>query len=413
MNTRSYFQRILSAAIGSFVLWHAAGCAGVKHHAAHHVPFVAAHKSQPYYHCGTCGAVVTNKGDCACGIVAPPFYGYEGACWRKWPEGWIPCPEGEIIEEHVVIPVEKPHVAPAPAVEPSPSDVPPPSGPVVEPSPSDAPPPPQPTRPPRAAVPSPASVPSVTTEITPAPAPSIVAPEHDSTAASTAPAPVDRSAAQAAPVKKDPAAGIPALGTISKPQVSPGDGAAAVFERPAPPAPAVARSPTPLAGKPAPTASVLVRTSPAERPTPRDLAIEQPRGSKPIIGPATFAKSGPPPRTVQISVAAPPRVQEKEATQAAATPIVNDEPPPAPKAAAAIRLAPAPTIETKQQAIDPGSASPPRAPAPARHVKTARPAAVKAPVSRSGSGALRIQAAAPAATPPSGLIRAATPHRER
>ncbi len=57
-------------------------------------------------------------GDCPTEFVEPPFFGYHDTCWRRWPEGWTPCPvepqSQEATEESVV---------PAPA-QPSPSDLP-------------------------------------------------------------------------------------------------------------------------------------------------------------------------------------------------------------------------------------------------------------------------------------------------
>ena len=37
--------------------------------------------------------------DYAIPCYEPPFYGYNGTCWRTWPSDWVACPE-EIIEEH-------------------------------------------------------------------------------------------------------------------------------------------------------------------------------------------------------------------------------------------------------------------------------------------------------------------------
>ncbi len=31
-------------------------------------------------------------GDCPTEFVEPPFFGYHDTCWRRWPEGWTPCP---------------------------------------------------------------------------------------------------------------------------------------------------------------------------------------------------------------------------------------------------------------------------------------------------------------------------------
>lgn len=55
-------------------------------------------------------------GDCPTEFVEPPFFGYHDTCWRRWPEGWTPCPVEPESEE-----VTADEGVPAPA-QPSPSD---------------------------------------------------------------------------------------------------------------------------------------------------------------------------------------------------------------------------------------------------------------------------------------------------
>ena len=89
------------------------GCAHVSygiHHVIRAVNECTGHDDWSHYHSAKTGQIVprTHRTRC-CSGYEPPFYGYQGTCWRQWPTGWINCP---IIEEEVI------HVEPSPPPPP-------------------------------------------------------------------------------------------------------------------------------------------------------------------------------------------------------------------------------------------------------------------------------------------------------
>ncbi len=57
-------------------------------------------------------------GDCPTEFIEPPFFGYHDTCWRRWPQGWEPCPVEPVAEVEEVEPESLQPESPSP----SPSD---------------------------------------------------------------------------------------------------------------------------------------------------------------------------------------------------------------------------------------------------------------------------------------------------
>ena len=57
-------------------------------------------------------------GDCPTEFIEPPFFGYHDTCWRRWPQGWEPCPVEPVAEVEEV----EPESSSTESATPSPSD---------------------------------------------------------------------------------------------------------------------------------------------------------------------------------------------------------------------------------------------------------------------------------------------------
>jgi hypothetical protein len=123
------------AAVLLLTLW-CGGCARICYdvrHACREVNDYFGHDPWCYYHSPETGEIVTkHKHHCCPGMAEPPFYGFHGTCWRKWPEGWINCP---IIEEEIVTiePVGESVVVPPQPHPPQSDSIAPPAPPVAAP----------------------------------------------------------------------------------------------------------------------------------------------------------------------------------------------------------------------------------------------------------------------------------------
>ncbi|HHK42699.1 MAG TPA: hypothetical protein ENJ50_09805, partial [Planctomycetaceae bacterium] len=56
--------------------------------------------------------------DCPTEFIEPPFFGYHDTCWRRWPQGWEPCPVEPVAEVEEV----EPEPSSPESSTPSPSD---------------------------------------------------------------------------------------------------------------------------------------------------------------------------------------------------------------------------------------------------------------------------------------------------
>ena len=61
-------------------------------------------------------------GDCPTEFVEPPFFGYHDTCWRRWPQGWEPCPVEPVAEVEEIKPESSSPESPTPSPSDRPED---------------------------------------------------------------------------------------------------------------------------------------------------------------------------------------------------------------------------------------------------------------------------------------------------